>query len=82
MFLLGKATPSSVAGRQLNGEVWETYDTCYPAQRPTNGLEVVVSARHGTTVTDDHTVNMASLGALATPVEKSDYGNVIPLHGG
>jgi hypothetical protein len=31
--------------------------------------------------TDDHTGNMAALGALAAPAQKSDYGNVIPLHG-
>ncbi|MEZ0354097.1 tyrosine-type recombinase/integrase [Mycobacterium sp. pR1184] len=31
--------------------------------------------------TDDHTGNMAALGALATPAPTPSYGNVIPLHG-
>lgn len=31
--------------------------------------------------TDDHTGNMAALGALSAPVQKANYGNVIPLHG-
>jgi hypothetical protein len=32
--------------------------------------------------TDDHSGNMAALGALATPAVTSGYGNnVIPLHG-
>lgn len=31
--------------------------------------------------TDDHTGNMAVLGALAGPVQKSNYDNVIPLRG-
>ena len=31
--------------------------------------------------TDDHTGNMAALGALATPTPTPAYGNVIPLHG-
>ena len=31
--------------------------------------------------TDDHTGNMAALGALSTPVQSPSYGNVIPLHG-
>ena len=37
----------SVAGRQLNSEARETYDTCYPAQRPTNGLDCGCVPRHG-----------------------------------
>jgi integrase len=31
--------------------------------------------------TDDHSGNMATLGALSTPVQNPNYGNVIPLHG-
>ena len=31
--------------------------------------------------TDDHSGNMAALGALATPTPTSSYRNVIPLHG-
>lgn len=31
--------------------------------------------------TDDHTGNMAALGALAAPAQNPNYGNVIPLHG-
>lgn len=31
--------------------------------------------------TDDHTGNMAALGSLAAPLQKPNYGNVIPLHG-
>jgi hypothetical protein len=31
--------------------------------------------------TDDHTGNMAALGALAAPVQNTNYGNVIPLCG-
>jgi hypothetical protein len=31
--------------------------------------------------TDDHTGNMAALGALSTPAPNPSYGNVIPLHG-
>jgi hypothetical protein len=31
--------------------------------------------------TDDHTGNMAALGALATPVQTPISDNVIPLHG-
>lgn len=29
----------------------------------------------------DHTGNMAALGSLAAPLQKPNYGNVIPLHG-
>jgi integrase len=31
--------------------------------------------------TDDHSSNMAALGALSAPVQNLTYGNVIPLHG-
>ena len=31
--------------------------------------------------TDDHSGNMAALGALATSRPTPSYGNVIPLHG-
>nr|WP_313777143.1 hypothetical protein [Mycobacterium sp.] len=31
--------------------------------------------------TDDHTGNMAALGALSAPVQAPSYGKVIPLHG-
>lgn len=31
--------------------------------------------------TDDHSGNMAALGALAAPAQNPNYGNVIPLHG-
>jgi integrase len=31
--------------------------------------------------TDDHTGNMAALGALASPAATPSYGNVIQLHG-
>ncbi|CAN5609876.1 hypothetical protein BH09ACT7_BH09ACT7_23390 [soil metagenome] len=31
--------------------------------------------------TDDHTGNMAALGALSAPVQDPSYGKVIPLHG-
>jgi integrase len=31
--------------------------------------------------TDDHTGNMAALGALAVPAQKPNYDNVFPLHG-
>ncbi|UQX10777.1 integrase [Candidatus Mycobacterium methanotrophicum] len=31
--------------------------------------------------TDDHTGNMAALGALAALAQTPRYGNVIPLHG-
>jgi integrase len=31
--------------------------------------------------TDDHSGNMAALGALSAPVQSPSYGNVIPLHG-
>jgi integrase len=31
--------------------------------------------------TDDHTGNMAALGALAAPAQNPSYDNVIPLHG-
>jgi integrase len=31
--------------------------------------------------TDDHTSNMAALGALSAPAQKHSYGKVIPLHG-
>jgi hypothetical protein len=30
---------------------------------------------------DDHTGNMAALGALATPAATPSYPNLIPLHG-
>ena len=31
--------------------------------------------------TDDHSGNMAALGALSAPAQTPSYGNVIPLHG-
>lgn len=31
--------------------------------------------------TDDHTGNMAALGALSAQAQAPSYGNVIPLHG-
>jgi integrase len=31
--------------------------------------------------TDDHSGNMAALGALSAPTQNPSYGNVIPLHG-
>lgn len=31
--------------------------------------------------TDDHTGNMAALGALAATAQNPNYSNLIPLHG-